>query len=203
MIRFGYLMEPSAGPLMLCIEFSTNACSTPQPRDLHNSKPQRCSSHKVADPGPHVREWARPPAGARRDLLDKEAMPGDERISLEFSRESPSDQLAPESTHSIQTWASRWKTQNQKTTTMRSRCSFFEAPFTNEAIAEVLSTYQTMVRPLNNSGIAINVNGNIAASQSAMGCLPSTMSWEHKPQAASISSRNWRNLRTRAPDTGS
>ena len=27
MIRFGYLMEPSAGPLMLCIEFSTNACS--------------------------------------------------------------------------------------------------------------------------------------------------------------------------------
>ena len=88
MIRVGYLMEPSAGPLMLRIEFSTNACSTPQPRDLHNSKPQRCSSHKVADPGPHIREWARPPAGARRDLLDKEAMPGDERIALKLPRES-------------------------------------------------------------------------------------------------------------------
>ena len=87
MIRFGYLMELSAGPLMRCIEFSTNACSTPQPRDLHNSKPQRCSSHKVADPGPHIREWARPPAGARRDLLDQETMPGYERIAIEFSRE--------------------------------------------------------------------------------------------------------------------
>ena len=52
MIRFGYLMELRAGPLMLCIEFSTNACSTPQPRDLHNSKPQRCSSHLVADSSP-------------------------------------------------------------------------------------------------------------------------------------------------------
>ena len=52
MIRFGYLMELSAGPLMLRIEFSTNACSTPQPRDLHNSKPQRCSPHLVADPSP-------------------------------------------------------------------------------------------------------------------------------------------------------
>ena len=52
MIRFGYLMELSAGPLMLCIKFSTNACSTPQPRDLHNSKPQRCSPHLVADPSP-------------------------------------------------------------------------------------------------------------------------------------------------------
>ena len=54
MIRFGYLMELSAGPLMLRIEFSTNACSTPQPRDLHNSKPQRCSPHLVADPSPLI-----------------------------------------------------------------------------------------------------------------------------------------------------
>jgi hypothetical protein len=54
MIRFGYLMELSAGPLMLCIKFSTNACSTPQPRDLHNSKPQRCSPHLVADPSPLI-----------------------------------------------------------------------------------------------------------------------------------------------------
>ena len=54
MIRFGWLMELSAGPLMLCIKFSTNACSTPQPRDLHNSKPQRCSPHLVADPSPLI-----------------------------------------------------------------------------------------------------------------------------------------------------
>ena len=42
----------------------------------------------VADPGPHIREWARPPASVWRDPLDKEGMPGNKRITLKLSRES-------------------------------------------------------------------------------------------------------------------